>query len=56
MRDPTSGGEKNETSFTRVWKPLPSRQRFKNLKGKPGRESLKRTISASSGFGLLQVI
>ena len=27
---------------------------FKNLEGKSGRESLKRTISASGGLGLLQ--
>ena len=30
--------------------------RFKNFEGKPERESPKRTISASGGFGLLQMI
>ena len=30
--------------------------RFKNLEGKPGRESPKRTIFASSGLGLLQMV
>ena len=30
--------------------------RFKNIEGKPERESPKKTISASSGFGLLQMV
>ena len=30
--------------------------RFKDLEGKPGRESPKRTISACSGFGPLQMV
>ena len=30
--------------------------RFKNLEGKPERESLKRTIYASGGLGLLQMV
>ena len=39
--DPTSVGEKNETPFIRVWKPLPRRRVLKilwgNLKGKAQR-------------------
>ena len=38
-----------------MWKPLPSRH-FKNLEGKPERESPKRTISASGGLELLQMV
>ena len=34
----------------------PYQTRFKNLEGKPERESPKRTISTSSGFGLLQMV
>ena len=30
--------------------------RFKNLEGKPERESPKRTISASGGLGPLQIV
>ena len=30
--------------------------RFKNLEGKPERKSPKRTISASGGLGLLQMV
>ena len=37
--------------FIRVWKSLPSRCVLKTL-----RKSPKRTISASSGFGLLQMV
>ena len=44
-------GESNEAFFIRVWKPLPSRRVLK-LRGK----SLKRTISASGGLGLLQMV
>ena len=49
--DPTSVGEENEAFFVRVWKPLPSRRVLKTL-----RESPKRTISASSGLGPLQIV
>ena len=48
------GGERNilymgvETS--------PYQTRFKNLEGKLERESSKRTISASGGLGLLQMV
>ena len=44
--NPTSVGEENKTFFARVWKPLPLPNRhFKNLRGKPKRESLKRTTA-----------
>ena len=45
----------NETFLIRVWKSLPS-GRFKNLEGKLGRESPKRTISTCAGLGLLQMV
>ena len=51
--DPTLIEEGNETFFIRVWKPLLAAC-FKNLAGKPDRESLKRTISASGGLESLQ--
>ena len=34
----------------------PSQTHFKNLEGKPERESPKRTISANGGLGLLQLV
>ena len=46
---------KNEAFFIRVWKPSLA-DRFKNLEGRPGREIPKRTISASSGLGPLQMV
>ena len=55
MWDPTSVGEENETFFIWVWKPLPSICILKALRGSP-KESPKRTISASGGLGLLQMI
>ena len=42
--------------FIRVWKPFPSRRVLKNLEGTPKRENPKRTISVSSGHGLLQMV
>ena len=41
----------NKTFFIRVWKPLSSRRILKTL-----RKSPKRIISASDGFGPLQMI
>ena len=55
MWDPTLVGEENEALFIRVWKPLPSRHIWKPW-GKPKRKSPKRTISASGGFGPLQMV
>ena len=52
--DLTSVGEKNETFFIRVWKPLPIRRVLKTLRGKPERESPKRIIFASDGLKLLR--
>ena len=43
----------NETFF---YKGVETQMRFKNLEGKPERESLKRTISASGGLGALQIV
>ena len=37
-----------------MWKPFPRRCVLKTLRGKPERESLKRIIFTSGGFGLLQ--
>ena len=45
----------NEIFFTKVWKPL-SNMCFKNLEGKPERESPKKIISASGGLVLLQMV
>ena len=50
------GWEENKTLFIRVWKPLPSRQCFKNLEAKPERKSPKRTVSTSSELGPLQMV
>ena len=48
-------GENNEAFLVSVWKSLPGKRVLK-LEGKPGRVSIKRTISASGGFGLLQMV
>ena len=47
-------GERN--IFYKGVETFPSKTRFKNLEGKPERESPKRTISASGGSGLLQMV
>ena len=49
-------GEENETFFIRVWKHLSSRCVLKSFEGKLERESLKRTISATGGLELLQMV
>ena len=54
--DFTLVGKENEAFLIRVWKPLPSRRVLKSFEGKPERESLKRTISAIGGLGLLQML
>ena len=43
--------EENETFFTRVWKPLPSKHVLKIL-----RETSKRIISTSNVLGPLQMV
>ena len=48
------GRERN--ILLRVWKPHFSRRIFKTFKGKPKRESSKKTILASSGLELLQMV
>ena len=39
-----------------MWKPFLSRHVLKTLSGSLKGKSLKRTISASGGFGLLQIV
>ena len=39
-----------------MWKPLPSRHVSKNLEGKLEKKISKKTISTSSGLGLLQIV
>ena len=46
------GGE--QSNLDKCGEASPYQTRFKNLEGKSERESPKRTISASGGFGLLQ--
>ena len=46
---PTLVGEENKPPFIRVWKPS-------RLEGKRERESPKKTISISCGFGPLQIV
>ena len=53
--DSTSVREETETFLIRVWKPLPSRHILKTLRGSL-KKSPNRTISASSGLGLLQMV
>ena len=53
--DPTSVGEENETFLIRVWKPLLSRLCLKIVRLTTIRNGVKRTISTSGGFRLLQI-
>ena len=46
-------GEEERNILYKGVKTFPSQTRFKNLEGKSGSESLKRTILASGGLGLL---
>ena len=55
LGDLPSVGEENGAFFIRAWKPL-SNTHFKNLEGKPKRESPKRIISSSGGLGRLQIV
>ena len=51
---PALVGEGNEALLIKVWKPLPSRCVLK-LRGEARKGKPKSTISASGGFGLLQM-
>ena len=52
----TSVGEKNESFFIKVLKLHLNKRVLKTFERKFERESLKKTISASNGFGLLQMV